>query len=150
MSPQHIVTQIDISLPLSADIEKNLSSAIYSIYYTFTAISAPIDYHHRYGYFKVIDCSCLDINMRHAPLQAAAGHHRKIISRLISRQDSTASIAVHGDCASASVESPILITDGNAVLTDDGQIPDFHGTLQQHLARKTTARVALMAFCWHI
>ena len=38
------------------------------------------------------------------------------------------------------LKSPILITDGNAVLTDDGQILDFHGTFAAFSQKDNCAR----------
>jgi hypothetical protein len=97
VSPQHIVTQLDISLPLSADIGKESYLQLFDseIYYHLhgnisTNRLLPI----AMDISAVIDCSCLDINMRHADLagQLSWTSQEDNIQINLTSQDSTASL----------------------------------------------------------
>lgn len=142
VSPQHIVTQLNISPPLSADIGKEsylqlFDSAIY--YHLHGNISTDRLLPIAMDISAVIDCSCLNINMRHAALagQLSWTSQEDNIQINLTSQDSTASLNLSMEIAPVpALKSPILITDGNAVLTDDDQILDFHGTFAAAFSQK--------------
>ncbi len=77
--------------------------------------------------------------MRHAAL---TGHlswtaQEDNIQINLTSQDSAASLNLSMEIAPVpALKSPILITDGNAVLTDDDQILYFHGTFAAAFSQK--------------